>query len=288
MPNPLRVPSRRTRLPLARRLQRTVLTTLLLAALAPPMAAQVDGPRDPAITTPEAFLGFEIGADYHLATYEQLMDYWELLARESDRMTLRSIGETQQGRPHLQAIITSPENHGDLDRYREISSRLARARGLTPDEARSLAQEGKAVIWIDGGLHATEVLGAQQLMQLVYDMVSLEDPETRRFLDDVVLLATHANPDGHALVANWYMRNEDPMERSSQGIPELYQEYAGHDNNRDFYMANLDETRNMNRVMYTEWYPQIVYNHHQTGPAGTIMFAPPFRDPMNHFLDPLL
>ncbi|MEJ2540584.1 MAG: peptidase, partial [Gemmatimonadota bacterium] len=92
----------------------------------------------------------------------------------------------------------------------------------------------------------------------------------------------------HALVANWYMRNDDPMNRSSQNIPELYQEYAGHDNNRDFYMANLAETQNMNRVMYTEWYPQVVYNHHQTGPAGTIMFAPPFRDPMNHYLDPIL
>jgi hypothetical protein len=253
-----------------------------------PVQAQVDGPRNPAITTPEAFLGFEIGADYHLATYQQLMDYWEVLDQESDRMTLRSIGNSQQGRPQLQAILTAPENQGELDRYREISSRLAEARGISSDEARALSEEGKPVVWIDGGLHATEVLGAQQLMQFVYDMVSLEDPETLRFLDEVVILATHANPDGHALVANWYMRNDDPLNRSSQGVPELYQEYAGHDNNRDFYMANLAETQNMNRVMYTEWYPQIVYNHHQTGPAGTIMFAPPFRDPMNHYLDPIL
>ncbi|HSM03755.1 MAG TPA: M14 metallopeptidase family protein [Longimicrobiales bacterium] len=287
MPTAVRSSSRRARLRAPSLRRRTAFLPALLLALALPVAAQVDGPRNAAITTPEAFLGFELGADYHLATYQQLMDYWEVLDQESDRMTLRSIGETQQGRPHFQAIITAPENHANLDRYREISSTLARAR-VGADQARALAAEGKAVIWIDGGLHATEVLGAQQLMQLVYDMVSLEDPETLRFLDDVVLLATHANPDGHALVANWYMRSDDPMQRSSQGVPELYQEYAGHDNNRDFYMANLDETRNMNRVMYTEWYPQIVYNHHQTGPAGTIMFAPPFRDPMNHYLDPLL
>jgi hypothetical protein len=288
MPTPVRSSSLATRARAVVPRRRPSLISALLLALAVPLAGQVDGPRNPAITTPEAFLGFEIGADYQLATYQQLMDYWEVLDGESDRMTLRSIGDSQQGRPQLQAIITSPENHANLDRYRDISSRLAHARGVTSDEARTLAEEGKAVIWIDGGLHATEVLGAQQLMQLVYDMVSLEDPETLRFLDDIVLLATHANPDGQALVANWYMRNEDPMERSTQGIPELYQEYAGHDNNRDFYMANLDETRNMNRVMYTEWFPQIVYNHHQTGPAGTIMFAPPFRDPMNHYLDPLL
>lgn len=264
------------------------LTLLAAVSSARAAAAQVDGPRRSDVTTPEAFLGFEIGADYQLATYQQLMDYWALLAEESDRMVLRSIGDSEFGRPQLQAIITSPANHGNLDRYREISARLARVRGVDEAEARRLAAEGKAVIWIDGGLHATEVLGAQQLMQLVYDMVSLDDPETLRFLDDVVLLATHANPDGHDLVADWYMRHEDPLERTTSGVPDLYQKYAGHDNNRDFYMANLAETQNMNRVMYTEWYPQIVYNHHQTGPAGTVMFAPPFRDPMNHFLDPML
>lgn len=267
-------------------------TPALVAALvfgaSAPVAAQVDGPRSPDITTPEAFLGFEIGADYHLATYQQLMDYWEVLAEESDRMTLRSIGDSEFGRPQLQAVITSPENHANLDRYREVSATLARARRLNETEARALASEGRAVVWIDGGLHATELLGAQQLMQLVYDMVSLEDDETLRFLDDLVVLATHANPDGHDLVADWYMREDEPTRRTSSGVPDLYQKYAGHDNNRDFYMANLAETQNMNRVMYTEWYPQIVYNHHQTGPAGTVMFAPPFRDPMNHYLDPML
>ena len=144
------------------------------------------------------------------------------------------------------------------------------------------------MVWIDGGLHATEVLGAQQLMELVWQMVSRDDEETMRFLDDVVLLVGHANPDGHALVANWYMRHDDPMERSTRGVPVLYQKHAGHDNNRDFYMASLPETENMNRVIYREWFPQIVYNHHQTGPPGTVMFAPPFRDPPNHNLDPLI
>lgn len=265
------------------------LTLALIVAGAPaPVVAQTDGPRLPGITTPAAFLGFDIGADYQLATYDQLMAYWTLLDEQSDRMILRSIGDTEFGRPQLQAILTSPSNHANLDHYRDISARLSHARGVDADEARQLAAEGKAVIWIDGGLHATEVLGAQQLMQLVYDMVSLDDAETRRFLDDVILLATHANPDGHVMVSEWYMSNDDPMSRTSSGIPDLYEKYAGHDNNRDFYMANLAETQNMNRVMYTEWYPQIVYNHHQTGPAGTVMFAPPFRDPMNHFLDPML
>jgi hypothetical protein len=240
------------------------------------------------VTTPEEHFGHEIGADYVLPNYQQLSAYWETLADESPRMTLQTIGDSQEGRPQLMAIITSPANHRNLDRYRDIAERLARADGLSEDEARALADEGKAVVWIDGGLHATEVLGAQQLMELVYQMVSRDDAETLRFLDDVIILAAHANPDGHDLVADWYMRNDDPMNRSSQGVPVLYQKYAGHDNNRDVYMSNLAETTNMNRILYREWFPQIVYNHHQTGPAGTIMFAPPFRDPPNHYLDPLI
>ena len=118
-------------------------------------------------------------------------------------------------------------------------------------------------------------------------LVDGEDEETRRIRRDVIVLALHANPDGHALVADWYMRNEDPEDRSTSWLPRLYEKYAGHDNNRDFYMANLAETQNMNRVAYTEWFPQIMYNHHQTGPAGTVMFAPPFRDPANYNFHPL-
>ena len=150
---------------------------------------------------------------------------------------------------------------------------------MDEEEARGLAAEGKEIIWIDGGLHATEVLGAHQLTEMVYRMNDYTDAETMRILDDVVLIATHANPDGHDLVADWYMREDDPMARSTAGVPLLYNHYAGHDNTRDFYMSALEESTNMNRSMYREWYPQIVYNHHQTGPQGTVMFAPPFRDP---------
>ncbi len=240
------------------------------------------------VTTPVEQFGFEIGADYQLINYQQLHEYWITLAGESDRMVLDTIGYTELGRPQIQAIITSPENHRNLARYREIARRMAKAEGVSEEEARRLAAEGKAVVWIDGGLHATEVLGAHQLAELVYRMNDYTDPETMRILDDVILLATHANPDGQDLVADWYMREPDPLKRSTSGIPVLYNHYAGHDNNRDFYMSALEETTNINRSMYREWFPQIVYNHHQTGPQGTVMFAPPFRDPPNHYLDPLI
>ncbi len=240
------------------------------------------------VTTPEQEFGHEMGADYQLINYQQFSAYLQKLAGESDRMTVQSIGQTELGREQLMAIITSPENHANLDHYKEISRRMARGEDMSPEEAMALSQEGKAVIWIDGGLHATEVLGAQQLTELIFRMVSYDDPETLRFLDDNILLAVHANPDGHDLVADWYMRHDDELERTSSGVPLLYNHYAGHDNNRDFYMSNLAETTNMNRIMYREWYPQIIYNHHQTGPVGTIMFAPPFRDPPNHNLDPMI
>ncbi len=143
-------------------------------------------------------------------------------------------------------------------------------------------------MWIDGGLHATEVVGAQQLIEMVYQMVSRTDAETVRFLNDVILLCVPANPDGMELVSGWYMRNADPLKRSTGGIPRLYEKYAGHDNNRDSYMVNLPETENMHRVLYRQWYPQILYNHHQTGPIGTVVFMPPFRDPFNYYYDPLI
>ena len=125
-------------------------------------------------------------------------------------------------------------------------------------------------------------------MEMAYQMVSLDDAETHRLLDDAITLLVHANPDGMELVSSWYMRESDPLERSTGGIPRLYQKYVGHDNNRDSYMVTQPETENISRIMFREWYPQIMYNHHQTGPAGTVLFAPPFRDPPNHNVHPLV
>src|SRR5262249_32201130 len=183
---------------------------------------------------------------------------------------------------------TSIENQKNLARYKEISRRLAAAEGLDEDQARALAAEGKAVVWIDGGLHATEVLGAQQLIENIYQLVNRTDPETMRFLNDVVILNCLVNPDGMELVSNWYMRAADATRRSITDIPRLYNKYAGHDDNRDFYMTALAETEAINKILFREWLPQIVYDHHQTGPRGAVMFSPPFRDPFNYHLDPLV
>lgn len=260
-------------------------TALLLAVLCAAQAVAIAQNR---ITTPKEEFGFNFGDDYQLANYRQLSAYWRKLARASNRIVVRSIGQTAEGREQLMCIVTAPENQRKLARYQEISQRLARAEGLRDEAARALAREGKTVVWIDGGLHATETLGAQQLGEMIYQMVSHNDAETLRILNDVIILFVHANPDGNDLVADWYMRNPKPEDRTLSGLPRLYQKYIGHDNNRDSFASTQPETENMNRVLYREWFPQILYNHHQSGPAGTVLWSPPMRDPFNYNQDPLV
>ena len=257
-------------------------------ALLPLLISGVLFAQTPKITSPRQALGFNIGDDYHMASYTQLEAYWKKLASESDRMKLVDIGLTAEGRHQYMAVISSPANIKNLAHYQQISQKLARAEGLTEDAARALAHEGKAVVWVDGGLHATETVGSQQEMEMVYQMVSRTDPETMRLLNDAILLCTLANPDGMELTANWYMREPDEKKRTLNGLPRLYEKYIGHDNNRDSLTSNMPETTNMNRQLFIEWNPQIMYNHHQSGPAGEVIFIPPFRDPVNHNLDALV
>ncbi|MFT3827693.1 MAG: M14 family metallopeptidase [Chitinophagaceae bacterium] len=240
------------------------------------------------VPTPKEHFGFNIGDDYQLATYTQTEAYFKKLAASSDRTKLVSIGQTEEGRSQFMLIVSSPENLKKLDRYKEIAQKLAHAEDLTEEQARALAAEGKAVVWIDGGLHANETVGAHQLIETAYQLVSRKDAETINILNNTIILMVHANPDGQELVSSWYMRESDPKKRSLNQLPRLYEKYAGHDNNRDFFIANLKETQNMNRQLYVEWIPQIMYNHHQAGPAGSVVAGGPFRDPFNYVFDPVI
>ena len=256
-----------------------------LAALPTLAALPLTGQSVP---TPASVLGFEVGADFRLATYEQSMEYFRALDAASDRVELRRVGETSFGRPWTIALISSAENLRNLDRHREIAARLADPRGLTDDQARALAQEGKALVWIDGGLHATEVAHAQHTIQLAYDLVTGDDdPEIQAILDEVILLLWPSiNPDGQTMVAEWYAGNVGtPYEVA--GTPFLYQKYVGHDNNRDGYMINMIESRVVTRVA-REWEPQILYNHHQTSPFPTRIWIPPFAEPVSPRVHPLM
>lgn len=238
------------------------------------------------VPSPKEHFGFNIGDDYQLANYTQTEAYFKKLSA-SPRTKYVDIGLTEEGRHQFMLIVSSPENVKNLEKYRDISMRLARAEGLTEEQAHMLANEGKAVVWIDGGLHASETVGAHQLIETAYQLVSRSDAETMRILDHVIILMVHANPDGQELVSNWYMQEKDPKKRN-MNTPRLWEKYIGHDNNRDFYMNNMKETQNITRQQYLVWMPQIVYNHHQAGPAGSVVAGPPYRDPFNYVYDPLL
>ncbi len=238
------------------------------------------------IPSPKQHFGFNIGDDYQLANFTQTEAYIKKLAK-SPRAKYVDIGLTEEGRHQFMLIVSSPENIKKLDHYKAVSQKLARAENLTDQQAQALATEGKSIVWIDGGLHASETVGIHQLIETAYQLISRNDEETKRILDHDIILMVHANPDGQELVANWYMQEKDSKKRN-MNVPRLWEKYIGHDNNRDFYMMNMKETQNITRQQYLEWLPQIVYNHHQAGPAGSVVAGPPFRDPFNYVYDPLL
>jgi hypothetical protein len=250
-------------------LSRRSFTSLLLAAS---LAA--------AVPTPKEYFGFDPGEDYKLANSAQIAGYFQTLAASSDRVKVVEFGVSTEGRPMFVAFISSPANLRNLERYREINRQLALGL-VSEEEARKLSTEGKAVVWIDSGLHASEVAPSQHAPHLAYRMLTGEDPETARIRENVILMQVPViNPDGLDMVASWYGRNVGtPYELAP--LPWLYQKYAGHDNNRDWFMLNLQETRNVSRLLFREWFPHIVYNQHQSPPFPARIFIPPYAEPLN-------
>jgi hypothetical protein len=169
--------------------------------------------------SPKEHFGFTIGDDYQLANFTQTAEYFKKISEQSDRVKLMSIGLTEEGRTQPMLIVSSPENLKNLEQYKEISQKLARAENLSEAEARLLSEKGKAIVWIDGGLHSNETLGIHQLIETLWNLLSRKDAETMRILDNTIILLTHANPDGHELVSNWYMREEIPENRSLENLP---------------------------------------------------------------------
>ncbi|MDI6844801.1 MAG: M14 family metallopeptidase [Candidatus Saccharicenans sp.] len=240
-------------------------------------------------TPPEKFLGHRVGEDRKLADYNQIKAYFELLAKESPKIRVVSIGKTTLGKDMIMAIITDEENMKNLDRYREIARRLKDARGLSEEQARQLAREGKTILLITCSLHSTEIAASQMSMELAYDLITGKGFfDVNRALKEVILLLVPTiNPDGHQMVVDWYRKYAGTKYEGSN-MPWLYHPYAGHDNNRDFFMFNLAETRAVTRVLYHDWFPQIHIDEHQMGSNGARLFVPPFMDPPLPNVQPLL
>ncbi len=243
-------------------------------------AGEVKSTSQKRVPSPEDVFGFKPGADYQLADYDQMVDYYRKLDQASDRVKVFDIGPTCEGRRMILAVISSAENIAQLENYRRISEKLAKAQVSEP-EARELARTGKAIVWIDGGLHANEVGHAQHSPELAYRVVTDESPTMKTIRSNVILLQVPVlNPDGLDMVVDWYKRNLGTRYETSP-LPELWHKYAGHDNNRDWYMMTQPETRNASVLLYQKWFPQIVLNHHQTPPFPARIFIPPFTSPVN-------
>jgi hypothetical protein len=241
------------------------------------------------LPSPESVLGFEVGADRQLADWTEITGYLSQLAMASDRVKLDTLGETTLGRPFVALTISSSENMSRLDHYLEIQRKLADPRRVESElAAADLIREGRTIVLITGGIHSTEVGGYQMPMRLVYHLASRDDEATRKILDEVILLLVPSlNPDGSQMVVDWYKSTLDqPWEGA--GPPFLYHHYVGHDNNRDWYAFTQKETQLVVAKLHNVWHPQIVHDIHQMGSSGPRFFIPPWTDPVEPNVDPLL
>ncbi|MEW6457190.1 MAG: M14 metallopeptidase family protein [Acidobacteriota bacterium] len=241
------------------------------------------------VPPPEKFLGFKVGEDKKLADYNKIRGYFDLLDKNSEWLKVVSLGKTTLNNDFFMAIITSPKNFSKLDYYRGISKKLADPRGVTLDEARKLSKEGKIVVLVTMSLHSTEIAASQMSMELAYSLITGKIPFDRdKVLDDIIfLLMPCINPDGNIMVVDWYNKYLG-TEYEGGSMPWLYHHYAGHDNNRDWFMFNLKETRIVSKVYYQDWFPQIILDQHQMGSTGARLFVPPYMDPPNPNVHPLI
>ena len=241
------------------------------------------------IPSPRAVLGFDPGADRTIADWKQISDYFTRLDTASDRVQLQTIGTSTLGRTMFVAFISAPENIRNLEKYKGIQAKLADPRKVLNDAERDqLIRDGKSVVVISCSIHSTEIVASQMSMQLAYNLASANDGDTLSILHNTILiLVPSPNPDGIDIVANWYRKTFGTAQEGS-APPELYHHYAGHDDNRDWFMLNLKETKALTRLLWKEWFPQIVYDVHQQGSNGSRFFVPPFYDPPNPHIDALL
>jgi hypothetical protein len=241
------------------------------------------------VPSPDSVLGFRVGDDRKLADWQQVLDYFQKVAAAApDRVKFEEIGRSTLGKPFVVVTISSADNLRHLDRYREIQQRLADPRGLTESDAGHLISEGRAVVLITCTVHSTEVASTQTAMEYVYKLLVEDTPEHRAILDNVIfLLVPSLNPDGQDMVVKWY-RSYVGTPYEGQEPPELYHPYVGHDDNRDWYMLTQIETQLTVGKIQNVWHPQVVYDVHQMDPNAARMFVPPFLDPIDPNIDPLL
>lgn len=239
------------------------------------------------VPSPKSVLGFYPTDDKTIADWRQIHDYFTKLDKASNKVFVREIGRTTNGKPLIVAFISSADNIKNLDKYRQISAKLADPRTIRDEkELNDLIKNGKTIASIACSIHSTEIVASQMSMNLAYDLVTATDAETKEILENtILLLLPSSNPDGVDIVADWYRKT---LGTKSEGTspPELYHHYAGHDNNRDWFMLNLVETQAITKLFWKEWFPQLVYDVHQQGATASRFIIPPFFDPPNPRVNP--
>jgi Zinc carboxypeptidase len=237
--------------------------------------------------SPKDVLGFHPTDDKTIADWKQITNYFNKLDAASKRITVKEIGKTTLGKPIITAFISSEINIANLEKYKQINKQLANPRSIKgKKEAELLIANGKTVVAISCSIHSTEIVASQMSMNLAYELATASDTETLEILNNTILmLIPSSNPDGIDIVANWY-RKTLGTKFEGTSPPELYHHYAGHDNNRDWFMMNLKETRAITQLFWKEWFPQIVYDVHQQGKIATRFTIPPFFDPPNPRIAP--
>jgi hypothetical protein len=268
---------------IARVLPLIVLITLLLAPAGAPLLAQ--GP----VTSPEQFFGFRMGADRKIARWDRLIEYYRLLEKQgAGRVKVVEMGPTEMGNPFLLVVVTSAGNQKNLEPLRQNTLKLSDPRGLSEADARTIAAASKPVVCMTMSMHATEIGGAQMSPELVYDLVTRQDAEARRILDNVVfLLVPSFNPDGQIMVTDYYNKYLG-TEYEAGDLPWLYHKYVGHDNNRDALTMNMKESQYVGRLLFTDWKPQAYFDFHHMGSYGARIFFPPYAEPIRPLADPLV
>jgi len=239
--------------------------------------------------SPKSVLGFHPTDDKTIADWSQITNYFQKLDAASDKVKVQEIGKTTLGKPMIVAFISSAENIKNLEKYKRINQALANPNTVTNQtEPSDLINQGKTIVSISCSIHSTEIVASQMSMNLAYELATASDAGTKEILNNtILLLIPSSNPDGIDIVANWYRKTLGTKSEGSSP-PELYHHYAGHDNNRDWFMLNLPETRNITKLYWQEWFPQIVYDVHQMGQNGARFVIPPFFDPPNPRIAPLI
>ena len=267
---------------------RTLRMGIVLAVVGVWLVLPTSAQQSALVPSPEQFFGFPMGTDRRLTHWDDMVQYYQRVAEQSDRVVVEELGKTTLGEPYLLLTISAPETIRELPRFKAMQRQLANPRQTSAEAAEVIAQTGKAVVLVGANVHSTEIGTSQMMNDIIYQLAAEESPTVDHILENtIVLLIPSENPDGQRMVVDWYRRNVGTRYEGSP-LPTLYHKYAGHDNNRDSYMLTQVETQYLNRVLYHDWLPEVYLDAHQMGSASARIFVPPFKNPPNPNVDPLV